>query len=123
MKLRNSFVSNSSSTSFVIIARRASLSEIDNPNVKIFISDYGEGSAYDRPSKEIIKWIKQEQRSDLDLFYEYLSAGEEQEIDATDFVTKLALLALDPKKVVIKTFEKSYYFPEDLEQFKECVGE
>ena len=123
MKLRTSFVSNSSSTSFVIIARRASLKEIDDPNVKVYLGSYGEGAAYDRPSKAIIAWIKQEQRSDLDLFYEYLAVGEEAEIEGDDLVSKLAKLALDPKKVLVKTFEKSYYFPENLDQFKECVGE
>jgi hypothetical protein len=123
MKLRTSFVSNSSSTSFVIIARRASIAEIDDPSVKVFLDSYGEGAGYDRPSKEIIAWIKQEQRSDVELFYEYLAVGEEAEIDGSDLVTKLALLALDPKKVLVKTFSKSYYFPEDLETFKGCVGE
>ena len=122
MKARTSFVSNSSSTSFVIIARRASLKEIDDPNVKIYLGSYGEGAAYGRPNEKVIAWIKQEQRSDLEFFYEYLSAGEEQEIEGSDLVTKLALLALDPKKVVIKTFEKSYYFPDELDQFKECIG-
>jgi hypothetical protein len=121
MKLRHSFVSNSSTTSFVIIARRASLKEIDDPNVKIYLGEYGDGAAYDRPSEAIIAWIKAEKRDDLDFYYEYLSAGEEQEVEGSDLVSKLALLALDPKKVVIKTFEKSYYFPEDVEQFKGVV--
>ena len=123
MKIRNGFVSNSSSSSFVIIARQASIEEIDNENVKLWLGYINEGIAYDRPSKEQIEWMMESGRgNDFTLYYEYYSFTEEVDLSFdSEGMRILAKIALNPPevKVFMKSFDKDYHFPEekDLSEF------
>jgi hypothetical protein len=118
-------VSNSSSSSFVIFARKASLSEVDDERVMLYLSNFGEGMAYGRPTQEMINWLKQSKKNQYDLYYEYFSFSEEKTMDADELMQRLAILALNPPKdkIIMKTFEKSYYFPESLDELIDNIGE
>ena len=126
MKIRSGFVSNSSSSSFMVIGKRVSADRIDNPKVKLYaFGEYGEGTPYDRPSKEQIKWLKEHPgEGDFTLIEEILSGSEEFEISKQDLLDNLAKIALDPgkEKLFVRVFNRSYYFPESLEDFLYCIG-
>lgn len=127
MKIRQGFVSNSSSSSFVICGRRSSIEEIDNENVKIFIEGYGEGSAYDRPSREQIKWLKEnsDELYRIEFFHEYFSFSEEIEIsfNGSEEIAMLAKMALSPssEKILFKSFERDQHFPDTVEDLISCI--
>jgi hypothetical protein len=123
MKIRTGFVSNSSSSSFVAFVRQASLKEIDNENVMLML-DGGEGQAYGRPERKMIEVMKENPDLQYNLYYEYISFGEDAEIHSKELLEKLAHFALNPpkEKVIVKSFQKSYYFPETMEDFERSIG-
>jgi hypothetical protein len=124
MKVRSGFVSNSSSSSFVIFVREANINEIDNEHVKVYLGSYGDGAGYDRPTPEMIEFLKANSSGDYKLYYEYASFGEEADLNASEMLPQFAKMVLTPpkEKVLVKSFSKSYYFPESLSEFKEAIG-
>jgi hypothetical protein len=90
MKIRQGFVSNSSSSSFVLIYRPATLEEIDDEHVKIIGCGLNEGTDYFRPDEETRKYLKENPETidgyDLELVYEYLAISEYRELTKEDFL-------------------------------------
>jgi len=111
MKIRNGFVSNSSTSSFVIIYREAELSEIGDPHI------YFMGEGYDG-----LDFFKIENSGDINLLkkygvpkdyfcnlcYVYFSSEEEEIISIEKLFQLFEEIKNDPKnkgKVNIKSFE------------------
>jgi len=113
MKIRNGFVSNSSSSSFMVISRHASIDEIDDINVKLFLDDDiispGEGRIYFRPDERTIRLIKQHQDIEWgDFVYEYLSFSESMRISKNELLSAVIRM---PDSVDIHCFEITQYEP------------
>lgn len=127
MKERQGFVSNSSSSSYIVIARKATIDEIDNPKVRISLGYGGDGEYYGRPSAEIIRWMKDNRENyEYNLYYEYFSAPSGAEIEDNNDVdfTEFANILLTSKGVgaAIYAKEVDYHFPEDnLDYFKDLI--
>lgn len=125
MKIRDGFVSNSSSSSFTIFARPATLDEIDDEHVKLDLGYGGEGVFYARPEKWMIEWMKEHPEENYNLWYEYFSFEDEVRLDFnnSEALAVIAKMALEPPEsgVVLKTFEKDYHFPDDVEMFEHYV--
>ena len=115
VKVRNGFVSNSSSSSFVTIGRWSSEKDIDKPNVMIYGGRGNEGIEYFRPSKDMIEYIKENDCKDVEFFEEVASFGESSRIDK--FVLIYNLLKFEAKEIMILTFDIDYNPPQTLEDF------
>lgn len=113
MKIRSGFVSNSSSSSFMVISRPARLNEIDDLNVKLFLDEDiispGEGRIYFRPDEKTIELIKRHPEKEWgDFVYEYLSASEEGRMSKREFLSMANRL---PDLFDIRCFEIAQYEP------------
>lgn len=113
MKIRKGFVSNSSSSSFMLISRPARIDEIDDLNVKLFLDDDiispGEGRIYFRPDERTIRLIKQHPEILWgDFVYEYLSVSEDMRIDKNEL---LSIVIRMSDSINIQCFEISQHEP------------
>jgi hypothetical protein len=119
MVIRQGFVSNSSSSSFVIFHRGAKLEEIDDEHVKIMGDYLSEGRDYFRPDEMTIKYLKTHpeilDKEELLLVYEYL--GFSENTDGIDGETLKILSDLPYVKVHI--FEAANWSCYNFEQFEE----
>lgn len=113
MKIRLGFVSNSSSSSFVVISRKSSIDEIDNPKVKLQLSENiispGEGQIYFRPDAKTIELIKS--RPDInwgDFVYEFFSCDEGKNLAKKEF---LSIAKEVPEVFQIECFSISQWQP------------
>ena len=126
MKERKGFVSNSSSSSFVIISRKASLSEIDDPKVKISLGWGSDGEYYAHPTNEQIEWMKVHDYIDYDLQYEFFAVEDGTiltgESGDNDFASMAKQFLAPDKSTAAYAKEVDYHYPQYLEDFIEKVA-
>ena len=122
MKVRNGFVSNSSSSSFVVYGRSATINEIDDPHVRVRMYEGWEGECYFEPNKEIKDFIKEQGGGRFHLVYEYFSFSEEETMSQKKLMEKIAFIPSN-ERIKIECFQKDYYEPEDIENFKRMAYE
>ena len=113
MKIRNGFVSNSSSSSFVIISSYASVENIDDPRVNLFLDHNiicpDGGRIYFRPDEKTIELIKNHPEVDWGNFvYEFFSCDEEKKMNKKDFMSLVKEL---PDNFEIECFEIDHWQP------------
>ena len=116
-KIRLGFVSNSSSSSFVLFYRDASIDEIDDSQVHVLGTYLNEGRDYFRPDESTREYLKShtENNLEINLVYEYYSIYESGKVNSD------VLANIFPKntEVLVETFEVDNWSTEDFESFLE----
>ncbi len=120
MKVRNGFVSNSSSSSFMIAYRNASVDEIDDPKVLIKGGYASEGECLFRPDKDMIDYIKSNGKGDYDIIYEYFSVDEIKKISKKELLNIVNSIP-DNVEIILKAFKIDQNQPESLDDFLKYV--
>jgi hypothetical protein len=92
MRVRTGFVSNSSSSSFVVFYRPATIEEIDDEDIFVIGDSINEGVDYFKPDKETKEYLRNNPEFFNDkyrkLIHEYFSVCEKAQLKAEDFVSK-----------------------------------
>ena len=122
MKIRTGFVSNSSSSSFVILGKAIGFDEITKNNLESVYAEsdneYGEGYPVFELTKEMYKYLKQHPEHCYDLkFYEVYDYFDEE--SAKDTLDKSKL----PESCQVYFFCRSQNSPHDLQDFIELFEE
>ena len=94
MKIRTGFVSNSSSSSFVVFYLPATFSDLKDGNKNItLIGEAGsEGRDYFKPDKETVEYLLSHPKfaqDNFEYYNELFSGSEDGEVDIKDFLNKL----------------------------------
>jgi hypothetical protein len=117
MKRRLGFVSNSSSSSFIIIYRPATIEEIDDPHVYFRGTGLSEGTDYFHPEGNVAQLIKEKGIPRYcELMYEYASA--EDEIEFKDVILPDSI-----KDVRIRALNIDHHSGDDFTDFEEAYYE
>jgi hypothetical protein len=113
MKTRDGFVSNSSSSNFMIIYRQADVSEIGDPHLRFMGNCLNEGLDYFKVDNDAIgTLIKENPQLHDRLIYVYFEAGDNVEIITQQLLDIANLVVADKKnygKVKIEGVEKDYW--------------
>ena len=123
MKIRVGFVSNSSSSSFVVFGKEVGIDEIDDLHVKFYGYNGSEGSHFFRPTDEMIEYMKAHWDSDMEgkLVYEYFSYCEDgDDVDVTELQKNVS--SIKESKVSVMCFDIDHWDPESLDDFIESYG-
>jgi hypothetical protein len=132
MKIRNGFVSNSSSSNFIVIGRPAVLNEIDDPHVKYLGQTVNEGQDYFRPDEDMIKWMKaygtpRGQWGEIgELIYELNSFNEEGVLSKDNIRSILNIVETNSSfkdGVKLYFFKKDFYQTDSMDDFLRRYGE
>jgi hypothetical protein len=115
MKIRQGFVSNSSTSSFCIFFDEANLAEIDDPNIMVMSEpdEYGTVVRF-RPNEEMRVWIKANglpRKLQLKRVYQYFEGDERTDENAECFVPSL-IAALPRRKVQVMLGREEWSYPE-----------
>lgn len=122
MKVRDGFVSNSSSSSFMAIGKYISVKDIDKENVYFIGYSGGEGTDYFELTPEMKSYIKEKGFRDGRLFCEAFKCDEERtDVSKQEIIYKLGLF--EYLKLDIITFDRSYCDGLDIDDFIEYYGE
>lgn len=124
MKVRNGFVSNSSSSSFMAIVRYISPKDVRKGNkdrIRIYSHrEYGEGYPYWTPSEKELKIMVESENTEPFVLVEELFSAEDGDTlkMKSDLLPTIAKIALnDGEDYEIIVFDKSYHQPEDLGEY------
>lgn len=122
MKIRNGFVSNSSSSSFVVFGRSTTVNEIDDPHVKILGTGLGDGMDYFRPTQKMIAYIKEhgfDKDKSVEFIYDLISFSEESIVSIDQMKSLLKEMESDPRLKTLETFsfDKDMHSTESMETF------
>jgi hypothetical protein len=121
MKMRNGFVSNSSTSSFFMLYRRATEEELNDPNIVVSIEG-GEGEIFFHPSPEIAEYIKTHDiEGGYGIYYSYFDVRDgENEIDKSELMAKIAAIPDGDVKYMVRDVDQ--WEPESLEDLKEVLN-
>jgi hypothetical protein len=116
MKIRQGFVSNSSSSSFIIVYRDATVEEANDPHVYLLGRYLSEGRDYFQPDEAMAEMIKAKGiPKGSELIYVYLTGDDEGSIS----LQKLKGIE-DSGNVNIETIEADYHSTDNVDDFEEC---
>jgi hypothetical protein len=125
MKIRQGFVSNSSSSSFCLFYREAELSEIDDEDVAIFVTDNHCDSAsalfFPEPADGIVDWLKANGLpGELRLLHTYQLIEDGDDVSLP--VEKISQGLPTEGNVRIMCGERAEDIPENLTDFLMMIG-
>ena len=119
MKVRSGFVSNSSSSSFIVVFRYADINEIDDPKVMFLGRGLSDGMDYFHPEGRIAQLLKDRGLPRYsELLYVEKTMGEEQDLPVDEDLAFLSKSNLHSVKVIdadyhctdnFSDFERYYY--------------
>ena len=108
MKIRRGFVSNSSSSSFVIVGTEVKFKDLSafDKNIMMLVEDIAEHTVAMGMSKKDYEYLAKNPKSDIRFFRTIASGDDEIELKKADM----------PDKVKIYTLEVDQYCPDSLEE-------
>ena len=123
MKIRNGFVSNSSSSNFIVIGRPAKLNEIKDDHVMFLGRWLGDGQDWFRPDPEMISYMLEfgiPENDIIDLIYVIKTFREDGSMSLQEIKDLAKEMEKDPnlKSITFYALETDYHPTNDMEYFK-----
>lgn len=121
MKIRNGFVSNSSSSSFLVFGNPAGIEDIEDPKLRIKDGCGGEGVYYFEPTKEMRDWIKNNPDDCPHMIIEHVCISDFVEMTVEEIKKLSERLNAIGKPCIAQIINADYHSPSELHEFLEDV--